>query len=105
MLRRPDWIPEAMALCPKEAAKVKQLTAALQALPQSASVELFIGTYEELLRARDVLYGAWIAQQQDEETPPRAPSESAYLGHDPVDSGARHAESRRAPRGAPGGIA
>ena len=56
----PFWLPEAAAACPTEAAEVRRLVAALQALPQGASMGEFVALYEQMLAARSKLYEVWI---------------------------------------------
>ena len=62
----PAWLDEALGECPKEAEEFQRLSGALQGLPKEAALGTFVGIYEDMLRARDALYEAWITRQMDE---------------------------------------
>lgn len=59
------WIPEAAAVCPAEAATLRQVELDLQALPKTATTDEFMAMYAAMLEARDRLYDAWISLELD----------------------------------------
>lgn len=61
----PDWMVDAADRCPHEAARVAEAGAAIDALPKGAPALEFMALYEQMLEARDRLYAAWLATEDD----------------------------------------
>jgi hypothetical protein len=62
-MKQPEWLPEAVLMCPDKAAELKRAVAELDAFPKDAATDRFIALYERMLQVREEIYEAWLELQ------------------------------------------